>query len=407
MLGFRDRTLSADELVERARRKTGFDEFGDTPFYEGLERFLQACNNEADLSLFGVFGTRWDCVRFLSNLLQLRRREINEPEILDQPIERPIFIAGVPRSGTTYLHQLLTNDPHNRVPRIWQLIHPYPGSTRDRRKKRVARQLRMFKLLAPEFHRLHPVGADSPQECSEITAHVFTSRRFDTNYFVPSYRRWVDQTGHLDAYRFHKRFLRHLQYQAGGSGRWVLKCPDHVFALGAIRAVYPDARFVFVHRDPARVLLSVTRLTEVLRRPFARHVDRAQLGRDVAGRWLVGTNLMIRAADEEPFAEPIFHIDYETLVCNPIGAVARLYRHFGLHLDDATADRIRVSTEVHPNGGYADAGRYNFEAYGLDPALEQARYEAYVKRFNIPAEQKPKRRSSARLPHLVASGVSE
>src|SRR5208282_5355731 len=103
------------------------------------------------------------------------------------------------------------------------------------------------------------IDANSPQECSEITAHLFSSLRFDTNYFVPSYRHWMDSTGHLAAYQFHRRFLQHLQHQAGGGGRWVLKCPDHVFALTAIRAVYPDARMVFVHRDPVRVLLSVTR----------------------------------------------------------------------------------------------------------------------------------------------------
>src|SRR5208337_341980 len=145
--------------------------------------------------------------------------------------------------------------------------------------------------LAPAFQALHPLEAISPQECSEITAHVFRSLRFDTNYHIPSYRAWLDAdpVGHLPAYQFHRRFLQHLQHQAGPRAsppRWVLKCPDHLFALEAIRAVYPDARLVFVHRDPVKVLLSVARLTEVLRRPFTRDLDPRTIGRDESARWL-------------------------------------------------------------------------------------------------------------------------
>jgi hypothetical protein len=398
MFAFPRRRLGAEELLQQAQRRAGLTDFGDTPFLEGLQMFLQACAEEAELGLFGLFATRWDVLRFLSNLLQLHHHEVMAPEILEQPIERPIFITGVPRSGTTYLHQLLTNDPANRVPRVWQLIHPYQGAETgqrtDRRQKQVARQLKMFQLLAPEFRTLHPINATSPQECSEITAHVFASLRFDTNYFVPSYRHWVDSTGHLEAYRFHKRFLQHLAHQAGGGGRWVLKCPDHVFALTAIRAVYPDARLVFVHRDPVRVLLSVTRLTEVLRRPFTRYLDRTQLGRDVSERWLAGTDLMIEAADQQAFADPIFHVAYVDLVSDPLGAVERLYRHFALDLDAAAANRIRHMTDAQPNGGYNGANRYSFETYQIDPLIQGERYGRYMARFDIAPEFERPRRAS-------------
>jgi Sulfotransferase family len=271
--------LSAEHLIGLARRRTGLTEFGETSFLGPLQNFLGACFEEANLSLVGRIATRWDVVRFLSNLLRLEHEEARAPEILHQPIARPIFISGLPRSGTTFLQSILAQDPANLVPRVWQLIHPYPprnsSARRDRRPWRVARQLQLFGLLAPDFRRMHPIDARSPQECSEITAHVFASLRFDTTYRVPSYRHWLDTTGHFDAYRFHRRFLQHLQHQAAEGGRWVLKCPDHVFALAAIREVYPDARLVFVHRDPLAVLLSVARLTETLRRPFTRSIDKA------------------------------------------------------------------------------------------------------------------------------------
>ena len=195
----------------------------------------------------------------------------------------------------------------------------------------MARQLRAFERLAPEFRALHPLDATSPQECSEITAHVFRSLRFDTTYRIPGYRHWLDQAGHVPAYRFHRRFLQHLQQQAPG-GRWVVKCPDHLFALDAIRTVYPDARLVFVHRDPVKVLLSVAKLTEVVRRPFTRRLDPHEIGRQESARWLEGTQRMMAVGDDAGLPEPIHHVQHTALVADPVGTVAALYRHFGLAL---------------------------------------------------------------------------
>ena len=381
--------LSADHLIGLARRRTGLTEFGETAFLGPLQTFLDACCEEADLSLVGRIATRWDVVRFLSNLLRLRHEEIGAPEILSQSIAKPIFISGLPRSGTTFLHSLLAEDSANLVPRVWQLIYPYPrtGSQthRDLRAKWVGRQLRLFRLLAPDFRRMHPIDADSPQECSEITAHVFASLRFDTTYRIPSYRRWLDGTGHTEAYRFHKRFLQHLHYQTAGGERWVLKCPDHVFALTAIRTVYPDARLVFVHRDPLAVLLSVARLTETLRRPFTRNIDKVEIGRQDSNRWLAATELMISAAQDQQFAEPIFHVHYLDLVKDPVGTVETLYRHFGEVLPPAAAARIGRLIEAKPNGGYRAHGS-RLEDYGLDAGLERERFTRYMAHFGIRPE---------------------
>jgi hypothetical protein len=387
--------LSADELIALARRRTGLTEFGETAFLEPLQKLLRACYEDANLSLVGRAATRWDVVRFLSNLLRLFDEEQRAPEILAGPADRPIFISGLPRSGTTFLHSLLAEDPANLVPRVWQLIQPYrprnAGSGPDRRARRVGRQLRLFGLMAPDFRRMHPIDACSPQECSEITAHVFASLRFDTTYRIPSYRRWLDETGHLEAYRFHKRFLQHLQHQMADGGRWVLKCPDHVFALDAIRAVYPDARLVFVHRDPLAVLLSVARLTETLRRPFTRRIDKAEIGRQDSDRWLAATELMIAAAQKQRFAEPIFHVQYLDLVRDPVGTVAALYAHFGETLHPDAAIRISRLVEAKPNGGYRAHGS-RLEEYGLDAALERERYARYMAHFGIQPE--PQRRST-------------
>jgi hypothetical protein len=182
----------------------------------------------------------------------------------------------------------------------------------------------------------------------------------------------------------------------------VLKCPDHVFALDAIRAVYPDARLVFVHRDPLAVLLSVARLTETLRRPFTRSIDKAEIGRQDSDRWLAATELMIAAAQEQRFAEPIFHVQYLDLVRDPVGTVAALYGHFGDTLHPAAAARIGRLVEAKPNGGYGAHGS-RLEEYGLDAALERERYARYMAHFGIQPEPQRRSRQSARSSPILAS----
>ena len=337
-IGWLHRPMGAHALIQIARQRTGLHDFGDVALEAPLRHLLEPCLTEADLSLVGRMATRWDVVRFLSNLLQMHDAERRNPAILEQPVAPPVFITGLPRSGTTFLHRMLMEDPANRAPLVWQAIHPYPPPHgRDRRQATVARQLRSFEWLAPEFRALHPLQADSPQECSEITAHVFRSLRFDSTYNIPSYRAWLDTdaAGHQPAYRFHRRFLQHLQQQDSSwsaGTRWVLKCPDHVFALDALRTVYPDARLVFVHRDPVKVLLSVAKLTEVLRRPFSRHVDPLAIGRQESARWLDGTRRMMAASETAGLSPSICHVHYLDLVSDPVSTVEQVYQHFGMVL---------------------------------------------------------------------------
>jgi hypothetical protein len=401
--------LPAEDLLRAAQRRTGLDDFGDTSFLGPLQRLLDACVAEASLSVVGRAALRWDTIRFLNNLLRLRAEEQRAPKIMQQCITRPIFITGLPRSGTTFLHRLMMLDQNNHAPLVWQTIYPYkPPTGADRRVVHVARQLRAFDRLAPQFHGLHPLFATSPQECSEITAHVFRSLRFDTTYEIPSYRAWLDADGHVPAYQFHKRFLQHLQFQhveAGtGMGRWVLKCPDHVFALEAIRTVYPDARLVFVHRDPVNVLLSVAKLTEVVRAPFTRRLDPIQVGRQESDRWLEGTRQMMRAAAGLRLAEPICHVHHLDLITDPLATVESVYRHFGLTVPIAASRQMDRMVKRQPNGGYAPRA-YRFADHGLDAAAERTKFRDYMVRFGIQPEGMP--RQDAPMPGLdVAASVA-
>jgi hypothetical protein len=404
-----DRPFDAAALITRARRHTGLHDLNESDIREPLHRFLLSCGTEARLSLVGRLATSWDTTRFLINLLRMHAAEQANPAIPSRPIERPIFITGLPRSGTTFLHRLLMTDPSNRAPLVWETIYPFPDApaimgSRDNRVQRVARQLRAFERLAPAFRALHPLDATSPQECSEITAHVFRSLRFDTNYHIPSYRAWLDADveQHLPAYRFHKRFLQHLQAQDGGppatgTSRWVLKCPDHVFAIHAIRTVYPDARLVFVHRDPIKVLLSVARLTEVLRRPFTRRLDRATIGRDESARWLDGTRRMIEVGDDAGLSEPVCHVHHMDLITDPVSTVESVYQHFGLAVPTTVPEAIARYIAARPNGGYGPH-EYRFADLGLDEATEREKFRPYTLRFGISTEAAPPNRLAPQVP---------
>jgi hypothetical protein len=379
------RLLREDSLARRAGAGAHLAQFDAG---QALRVLLGDCRHHAGLTLVGSIATRFDILRLLRGLVALGEREAREPALLDMPVERPIFITGLPRSGSTFLHKLLTEDPENRSPAVWETIFPLPRGPHDPPARRIAavdRQLAAFERLSPGFRAVHPIDALSPQECTEITAHVFRSFRFETMHDVPRYRAWLREADHAPAYRFHRAFLQHLQYGDGRPRRWVLKAPDHVFTLRALAAVYPDARIVFLHRDPLDVLASVAGLTTVLRRPFTACADPRAIGRQVAADWQEGATAMLRAEAERLFpADHVLHLRFSDLVADPMGSVAILYGRFGLALDAAVRQRMERRIAGTPHGGYGGV-TYALAPYGIDPAATRRHFAAYMERFAVPA----------------------
>ena len=215
---------------------------------------------------------------------------------------------------------------------------------------------------------------------TDITAQVFQSLRFDAMYRVPSYNSWLERSGFLEAYRFHRRFLQHLDAQAPG-GRWILKSPDHLFALDDIRKVYPDAQLVLVHRDPVRVLASVAKLTEVLRRPFARSIDRLEIGREVSASWIDGAQRMAAMAGDAS----VLHLNYREIVARPLDCVRSVYRHCGLVLTNEAEARMRnwLRTAANARRPWRD---YRLAEFGLDAQFLRQRFATYTAAFGIETE---------------------
>jgi hypothetical protein len=393
----RPRLPRADELLDLALKRGRRRDFADRSFIRPFERLLEACDAEADLSLLGIRALRVDVLRFLRNLLRFEEFEAACPSVLSRPIQAPVFITGMPRSGTTFLHRLILQDPSTIAPRLFQLVYPH-ASRAGRfetalRRRWVGLQLAVFRMLSPEFNALHPVAVDAPEECTDITAHVFQSLRFESTYRVPSYSGWLQRHGLLHAYRFHRRFLQHLDADLPGR-RWILKSPDHVFALDDIREVYPDARLVFIHRDPVRVLASVARLTEVLRRPFARSVDRVEVGRDVSASWVDGAQRMSALSARD---NSVLHLHYQQIIRSPLDAVRAVYLHCNLVLTDEAEAHMRrwLGTAVNVSRPWRE---YSLAEFGLDPHLLRERFARYTDSFGIEIERRAGKAATAALP---------
>lgn len=379
-IGLAKAKLDADNLIATVLRRARRRGFRDDAFVPALRMLLRCYEQEADLNVFGRQAAKWDVQRCLSNLLRFEAEEERDGTILREPIRKPIFVTGLPRSGTTLLHELLAIDRQLRAPRCWETITPYADGDSEGRRRSFDRQLRLFQRLAPEMADMHPMSADAPQECTEITAQVFQSVRYEATHRIPSYQKWLDAMGHIPAYRFHKRFLQHLQHQ-GGSTRWVLKCPDHIHALDAIETVYPDSRFVFVHRDPLRVIASASKLTEVLRRPFTRRIDKAEIGSQVAARVIEAADAMI-AKTEASSSDRILHLHYIDFAHNPVASVEKLYAQLGLQLQPETRWRMGAHLSSAQNVSH----NYSFEEFGLDPKGLRRRLRPYMDAFGIHRE---------------------
>src|SRR5262249_39705110 len=239
-----------------------------------LARLVQSIEREARLSFVGRLAAREDLTRMLMNRLRIERDRQRHPDIAAEQIRRPLFITGLPRSGSTFLHGLLAQDPASRVPLHWELRSPSPPPQRetygtDPRIEAAGRQLRWFFRLAPDFAKIHPIDACMPRECVIMLSHSFLSFQCSSTWFVPSYQAWLEQQDLTPAYRCHRKFLQHLQWRCRGE-RWVLKAPPHLPGLRALFATYPDADVLLTPPDPLEAVASVARLHAALR-PTFRH----------------------------------------------------------------------------------------------------------------------------------------
>lgn len=386
---------AAAELIDTARRQTGLDDFGPSDFFEPLSRLLESCQREARLNFVGKMALRSDLTRMLSNRLLLGRDRQLYPAIRNERIEQPLFIIGLPRSGTTVLHTLLAADTAHRAPLVWEAMFPSPP-TNEGIKQRIRKTqggIGFFQWLAPTFRQVHALGAELPQECIGLTSPSMLSDQFDTMYRIPSYRRWFLQQDLLPTYAFHHRFLQHLQRRQRAR-RWILKAPAHMFALPALLSVYPDALFVQVHRTPLNAIASVSSLVAILRSVFSEHVDPLEVGRDALQYWSDTMTTFLQHRDKLP-AHRFCDVNYKDIRQDPIAVARQVYGYFDWTLSEETERRMRAVLENQPaeENGYH---RYDPAQFGLVPGDVGACFAVYCDRFGLTSPVTPLETAIAR-----------
>ena len=390
------RSIPPEELIDTAKRRSNLNDFGDGDFREALGRLLESCWRDARLNAIGTIALRSDVLRILRNRLLLQRDRSLHPEIAQHQIRAPLFVVGLPRTGTTFLHTLLSADPANRAPLTWEVMEPSPptNAEKQRRIRRASQNLACLEWMAPNFRKLHPLGAQLPQECVSLMSPSFLSDQFDTMYNVPGYRGWFLQQDLRPAYEFHRRFLQHLQQRENGR-RWVLKAPTHMFALPTLLATYPDALFLQTHRAPLKAIASVSSLITILRRVFSDAVDPVEIGAEAIRYW--STTLTKFIGERDSLApERIFDLSYVELRRDPIGAVRRIYKHFGWVLSPRAENRMREVLAKQPCD-LQGFHRYEAAQFGLRPEHEQEFFADYCERFSVgsPGSTRPVQLTSA------------
>ena len=362
--------LDRDRLLDDATTRAALDDFGAMDFVHPLDVLLDAYHSEAELTLIGRMAMRADILQSLMTRLYIQADRKRYPEIADAGIHAPLFITGLPRSGTTFLHNLLAEDPGLRAPAGWEVMYPSPPpGTRmhgpDPRIARTQRRMEQLYWLAPEFKVIHPLDAALPQECVAITSSAFVSDAYPTMCHVPSYQRWLDSADLVPSYEYHCRFLQQLQ---GGQRnlRWLLKAPAHLFGLDAILRIYPDARFIFMHRDPLEVLPSLANLTLVLRGAFSDRYQPAEICREAIGHWADGMRRARETVERLPDRQrQCTDIAYRDLASHPLETVERLYRHFGLDLGGEALRRMQQYLRQRPKNQFGKH-RYSLEQFNVD-----------------------------------------
>jgi hypothetical protein len=382
--------LDEESLIRKAVRNTGLDDFGDGAFLAPLRLLLDSLEREARLTALGRVIARTDTVRLLENRLRLVDAWKRHPDILAGEIRAPLFIVGLPRTGTSILHELMAQDRANRVPMTWEVHRVWPPPERatyetDPRIEKVDKHLDGVDRIIPNFKQMHPMGARLPQECAAITAHDFATMIHHTTHNVLAYQKWFEGADLRWVYASHRRQLQYLQWRCPGE-RWVLKSPQHLWTLDSLLAVYPDARIIQTHRDPLKVISSLTSLISVLRGMASDHVDPFSIGADWTKRLASGLQKTIDVRDRVRLAaEQVFDVQFKDFVGNEIAMIRRIYRHFGLDLNAEAETRMRRFLAENPADKHG-RHRYTLAAAGLDQKAERQRYAGYCERFGVAAE---------------------
>jgi hypothetical protein len=379
-----DQPLTATAVWSTAR-KGALAECEPTPeAREALSVLLESVAKNVRMNTVGRFSVRDDTVRIARTHLRVHRALRDTREVRTTRLPPPVFIIGWPRTGSTFLHQLLGCDPSSRTIPYWESFDPVPpGPGRpDRRRADLARMLSLLDRIEPRYATIHPMTATSTEECVALFMNDFRTLQFGFQYFVPEYTRWLLEQDASIAYALYEQQLRLIQYHRPHGVRQVLKDPTHLVHLETVVDRFPDARFVFTHRDPAVTLSSICSLVAYTRALFTDEVDPVAIGAEVfGGIWPVALERAGPIRDALPPGR-IAHVCHAELVRDPIRTTERVYGDLGIDFsEDARASmRAFVEHEASRRGG---RHVHSPEGFGLERAAIRERFSAYCSEFDL------------------------
>jgi len=384
--------LEPDALLGAAVAETGLDDFGDDGFRDRLALLCGAMQTEAQLGPPGVVAAYGQLLQLLRNRLLLEDLFRRHPEIAEVPIVAPIVIAGLPRTGTSHLHNLMASGPALRSLPYWESLEPVLpareetgplGGPDDPRRARTQAGLDFLDAALPHFKRMHEMTVDHVHEEIQLLAIDFSTMLFETMAPMPSWRDHyltADQTPH---YAYLKRVLQALQWQRGGE-RWLLKSPQHIEQFGPLVEVFPDATFVVTHRDPVAVTLSVGTMLAYSSWLSAARPDPARIG----GYWAERLETMLRACARDRDALPAdqtIDVHFDEFMADDVAMVERIYELAGQPMTDGTRAAMDAFMAANPRGRHG-AVVYDFADLGLERDAVRAATAFYTEHFDVTEE---------------------
>jgi len=373
--------LIPEKLMATASERTGLNHWGDPGFRERLQVLCEALRTEAGLSATGVAIVFEQLVGNLVNRLRLEDLIDGHPEIESVVIERPIIICGLPRSGTTHMHNLIAADPNIRSLPYWESLEPFPapGENDDQvRRDRCAAGLELLDATMPEFKRMHEMTVDHAHEEIQLLANDIAGMLFETTYHVPTFAAHYKSHDQLPSYLYLKRSLQAIQWLRGGT-RWVLKSPQHLEQFPTLYAAFPDATFIVTHRDPVEVTRSMVTMVAYGSRMACDHPDPLAIGRYWMHRAEELLSGCLRDRDVLP-AEQSIDVRFTDFMADERATLSAIYGLAGQPFDADVRGAMASFIAEHPRGRHGEV-MYDLAAVGLDAGDVAQRLRAYRERF--------------------------
>jgi hypothetical protein len=378
--------MTVEEIIAAAAAQTGLTDIGDPAALDGLQRLLTAYAGEARFTERGAAMAHADLVTYMAIRMKIEGWLKDHPGLLDAPIEKPMFVFGLPRTGTTLMINLLASDPARRSFLRWEAYDPTPPPRPEElhagpRYQAMQDKTMMALEYMPHIAAIHFENADSPTECQFLMTPSFAAQVYEAQADIPSYRHWfMHEADYRPAFRFHKRTLQLLQAEA--KGRWTLKNPWHPLFLDALTDVYPDAQLVMTHRDPAEVVGSCCSLIKYVRTVYSDDADLKGIGESFMDTF----QLMIDRSDAfraRHGADAIHDVQYVETLRDPIGSVRRIYERFDEPFTPEAQAAMHAYMADNQQGKH---GRHSYDLaeYGLSKEAVRERFRGYIERYDIP-----------------------